>query len=197
MGGEKSFSISSTYCATGSPPRGRGKDFHELHGVLLAGITPAWAGKSLTGSETAAYCRDHPRMGGEKAPQGQRLNLILGSPPHGRGKGQGAFDCCFLERITPAWAGKRSDTRKPEAMHKDHPRMGGEKPSFLVVFSRRLGSPPHGRGKAGCATRGRLWPGITPAWAGKRVPPVYDPSAPGDHPRMGGEKRPSWSYGAC
>ena len=86
MGGEKSFSISSTYCATGSPPRGRGKDFHELHGVLLAGITPAWAGKSLTGSETAAYCRDHPRVGGEKSLLFAASRASVGSPPRWRGK---------------------------------------------------------------------------------------------------------------
>ena len=46
MGGEKFVDESHFYKNLGSPPHGRGKDFHELHGVLLAGITPAWAGKS-------------------------------------------------------------------------------------------------------------------------------------------------------
>ena len=46
MGGEKSFSISSTYCATGSPPHGRGKGGPRAHAGRLCGITPAWAGKS-------------------------------------------------------------------------------------------------------------------------------------------------------
>ena len=50
MGGEKKRADGLYIDPTGSPPHGRGKDFHELHGVLLAGITPAWAGKR-------AYCR--------------------------------------------------------------------------------------------------------------------------------------------
>ena len=45
VGGEKFVDESHFYKNLGSPPRWRGKDFHELHGVLLAGITPAWAGK--------------------------------------------------------------------------------------------------------------------------------------------------------
>ena len=197
MGGEKSFSISSTYCATGSPPRGRGKVCALGSCCLAHGITPAWAGKSLTGSETAAYCRDHPRMGGEKAPQGQRLNLILGSPPHGRGKGQGAFDCCFLERITPAWAGKRSDTRKPEAMHKDHPRMGGEKPSLPVVVLTEIGSPPRRRGKEYLGGGRYHVNRITPAQAGKRPLIVSVEVVHEDHPRAGGEKSSGLNELSC
>ena len=49
-------------------------------------------------------------MGGEKAPQGQRLNLILGSPPHGRGKEVKDLREAIQLRITPAWAGKRAET---------------------------------------------------------------------------------------
>ena len=66
-------------------------------------------------------------MGGEKAPQGQRLNLILGSPPHGRGKVRSVPLRPRAIRITPAWAGKRGWMRATEITRKDHPRMGGEK----------------------------------------------------------------------
>ena len=66
VGGEKRQKSPPRPARQGSPPHGRGKDFHELHGVLLAGITPAWAGKRAGGAMKSPRNRDHPRMGGEK-----------------------------------------------------------------------------------------------------------------------------------
>ena len=66
--------------------------------------------------------------------------------------------------------------------------MGGEKARQGSGLYLRLGSPPHGRGKAGHLRRQVFHLGITPAWAGKsrqcgcQVPDGWD------HPRMGGEK---------
>ena len=91
----------------GSPPRRRGKGIQLTHKGLLDGITPAWAGKRALCWNGVYTHRDHPRVGGEKAPQGQRLNLILGSPPRGRGKEHYAGTEYTPIGITPAWAGKR------------------------------------------------------------------------------------------
>ena len=44
------------------------------------------------------------------------------------------------------------------------------------------------RGKEPDTIITELTDGITPAYAGKRVPRVYGPSVPGDHPRVCGEK---------
>ena len=74
--------------------------------------------------------------------------VLLGSPPHVRGKA----------------AVIGSD----KLSHKDHPRMCGEKPRAYLVMSMLWGSPPHVRGKV-LPDRGRvLGVGITPAYAGKR-----------------------------
>ena len=147
VGGEKLSQLAMGLVAQGSPPRERGKGHAALAGVLVgritparrgkaalaniapnpARITPAWAGKRTASRLTQKSGRDHPRMGGEKAAYLRAVCGPKGSPPHGRGKGQGALDCRFLERITPAWAGKSGRFY------------------FLPVWQR--GSPPRGRGK--------------------------------------------------
>ena len=109
VGGEKMSVWVLVRLWAGSPPRGRGK----VRCVPLphdqAGITPAWAGKSLQRSQTMKIFRDHPRVGGEKSFIHSWLSVGTGSPPRGRGKAQ--MDLSNLEqlRITPAWAGKSSD----------------------------------------------------------------------------------------
>ena len=148
-------------------------------------------------------------MGGEKARQGSGLYLILGSPPHGRGKAApvvraGVFSCgspprgrgkvisalslVNWSRITPAWAGKSCFSRFKMPQRGDHPRVGGEKTLPAGVMVHVPGSPPRGRGKAHLLNK--IFPAIriTPAWAGKSLC-VLSPHPLGqDHPRVGGEK---------
>ena len=66
MGGEKPRRGSGLNLRLGSPPHGRGKVFayHLRH--TGAGITPAWAGKSIWPIPHKSFNQDHPRMGGEK-----------------------------------------------------------------------------------------------------------------------------------
>ena len=54
MGGEKILVLETPLHYTGSPPHGRGKAAHELRTLPRAGITPAWAGKSLAFSSSAS-----------------------------------------------------------------------------------------------------------------------------------------------
>ena len=56
------------------------------------------------------------------------------------------------------------------------------------IFVFAIGSPPRVRGKEVGVDGAVGVVGITPAYAGKRVPRVYGPSVPGDHPRVCGEK---------
>ena len=69
-------------------------------------ITPAHAGKSqnLDGDESQA--QDHPRTCGEKQLFRIFLCLLLGSPPHMRGKVRVISTNSADARITPAHAGK-------------------------------------------------------------------------------------------
>ena len=133
------------------------------------GITPAHAGKRASIAATVISFKDHPRTCGEKKYSCTSRTSVLGSPPHMRGKVILLPSTPRANRITPAHAGKSILGRHLSFHVGDHPRTCGEKPSFLVVFSRRLGSPPHMRGKAIC-----------------RAPQMMKKQ---DHPRTCGEKK--------
>ena len=150
MGGEKAANFLAVCGPRGSPPHGRGKG-PALHcSSPVPGITPAWAGKRALQAGAGYPAGDHPRMGGEKLagaaavtqrqgspPHGRGKGPHLqktavrggGSPPHGRGKARGVLYSVCKERITPAWAEKRSTICPTRPFTEDHPRMGGEKQS--------------------------------------------------------------------
>ena len=149
VGGEKLVFHVGQRGQRGSPPRGRGKVFDPY--FLEYGS------------------KDHPRVGGEKLLQFALPLLLTGSPPRGRGKGRPPCTVQTIQRITPAWAGKRRNRGCCAAGKGDHPRVGGEKPPPLEREALYLGSPPRGRGKVRkCADRS-CSRRITPAWAGKRL----------------------------
>ena len=86
VGGEKTDKATKSLFASGSPPRGRGKVRAGVRPTAAAGITPAWAGKSLHFSHFLGGGKDHPRVGGEKPLVFSRFYYLMGSPPRGRGK---------------------------------------------------------------------------------------------------------------
>ena len=167
MGGEKISLLLAASALSGSPPHGRGKATPRCILQQLRGITPAWAGKSRWCARGLTRAQDHPRMGGEKRSQACPLRYCAGSPPHGRGKGYAGVKGRSPFRITPAWAGKSHKLITLCCVHRDHPRMGGEKAAQRLLSHSDPGSPPHGRGKAVKDKAGHLPAGITPAWAGK------------------------------
>ena len=114
---------------------------------------------------------------------------VCGSPPRGRGKVAGAACRDLLGGITPAWAGKRRCTAACNRLCWDHPRVGGEKIDSLPHRALYLGSPPRGRGKDLVRFYPLCFPGITPAWAGKRYDQLGRRAEGQDHPRVGGEKQ--------
>ena len=141
------------------------------------GITPARAGK-----------RDASLLL-EKLP--------YGSPPRGQGKVLAAGLHNLIDRITPAWAGKRGPGPVKLGRSRDHPRVGGEKSDPGVVTNSIKGSPPRGRGKAAAFAFASCCFGITPAWAGKSCPEWRGMLRSGDHPRVGGEKCVSGTWLKC
>ena len=188
MGGEKVGKCVQRGRHRGSPPRGRGKVHRCQIGPWLLGITPAWAGKSLSRSATVRSDKDHPRVGGEKLSVCGGICAGLGSPPRGRGKVPPCQFGYIWLGITPAWAGKRAQFERPPPLTQDHPRVGGEKRQIPYWKLRGRGSPPRGRGKDGPVPGAGSGDGITPAWAGKRRCLQEPPPSCGDHPRVGGEK---------
>ena len=106
VGGEKQTLGSTGHDKPGSPPRGRGKVAGGVIIGVLLGITPAWAGKSVTGFHQDDLEEDHPRVGGEKHKAMASGSLQEGSPPRGRGKDAEGSGLHRRTGITPAWAGK-------------------------------------------------------------------------------------------
>ena len=90
--------------------------------------------------------------------------------------------------ITPAYTGKRIKLRKRHSICGDHPRVCEEKNFLLLMTSRRSGSPPRMRGKAGLSHGCLVLVGITPACAGKRRRTFAPNVCQGDHPCVCGEK---------
>ena len=125
--GEKPNVAAITSVFRGSPPPMRGKENPDRKMPALWGITPAYAGKSVTFWLQNREIQDHPRLCGEKPQTAVLFLRRSGSPPPMRGKGRVAYKPRFTARITPAYAGK----------------------SFwsTSTFGVALGSPPPMRGK--------------------------------------------------
>lgn len=116
----------------------------------------------------------------------------------------------FLNRITPAYAGKRFGMRSPTKKKTDHPRVCGEKVPCPQTETCRCGAPPHMRGtvlfcvipvgmpphgspppvrgKGGRVTFTLILSGSTPAYARKRSATKPRRTKRTDHPRPCGEK---------
>lgn len=163
MGGEKKVLMTRARCSRGSPPHGRGKDICRHTFAMVAGITPARAGKRQTAAMPRTMTRDHPRVGGEKSCSRSIIMRRKGSPPHGRGKEGAQLAEKTGIRITPAWAGKSGSGLLFHRVWWEHPRVGGEKAKIQLRTAKRRGSPPHGRGKVHSVFKVRKHHRITPA----------------------------------
>ena len=153
----------------GSPPRMRGKA--SRGGLILKddGITPAYAGKSIQTFQFVQYHRDHPRVCGEKLSISSAHISQTGSPPRMRGKARMILIHVNGERITPAYAGKRTPKWPCFPRKWDHPRVCGEKLANSGASIYNAGSPPRMRGKVITYQLTPERSGITPAYAGKSV----------------------------
>ena len=90
----------------------RGKDDLTCFAMDFPRITPAYAGKSFATIRSEAPFRDHPRLCGEKENPFDLKNYSKGSPPPMRGKASKNGRGQMIERITPAYAGKRAGTMR-------------------------------------------------------------------------------------
>ena len=166
----------------------RGKERQLVKLFPLLGITPAYAGKSIYDCMIVRSVWDHPRVCGEKCSFPKKVYSEWGSPPRMRGKVRTRISDKTAQRITPAYAGKRSGGWNVGTLAEDHPRVCGEKCGPCFAPPPRRGSPPRMRGKA----IGHLFVDhdqrITPAYAGKSI--LVSTACIGcqDHPRVCGEK---------
>ena len=65
--GEKFSNCDEKTTCVGSPPPMRGKGSSVILDCVISGITPAYAGKSITEIFQKDVNKDHPRLCGEKA----------------------------------------------------------------------------------------------------------------------------------
>ena len=105
-----------------------------------------------------------------------------------RGKGRRVEKNKNGGRITPAYAGKSSNTQHNFFPRWDHPRLCGEKPRTSNSKLVTVGSPPPMRGKVLRKANGKPHRGITPAYAGKSYTLQRSFGRLRDHPRLCGEK---------
>ena len=172
----------------GSPPHTRGKVYTLAYDYGEVRITPAHAGKS-TYFLAFCYCvRDHPRTRGEKMFSSVLYVLLMGSPPHTRGKVPPADMTISPGRITPAHAGKSACIDWYSGQSWDHPRTRGEKLILCLHLFNIKGSPPHTRGKVVFVSGVTVQRRITPAHAGKSDNATKTKPYNKDHPRTRGEK---------
>ena len=100
----------------GSPPPMRGKVLTFVKIVASARITPAYAGKRKFAFAPAVQIKDHPRLCGEKKVVDVIDRLVKGSPPPMRGKVEIRVVSVLFVGITPAYAGKRLNSRRVEVV---------------------------------------------------------------------------------
>ena len=165
----------------------RGKLESALSDSVVAGITPAGAGKTHQIPIFPFYRWDHPRRCGENISVYNIKRNQIGSPPQVRGKPLLSESTTYSPRITPAGAGKTFINGEKRCMKWDHPRRCGENQQLLFTMVNKIGSPPQVRGK-----RKRILPfsrtyRITPAGAGKTQCHYFARKRNGDHPRRCGE----------
>ena len=126
------------------------------------------------------------------------LLLLVGSPPHTRGKESSRSAQYRRQGITPAHAGKRTDFFLSLSCPEDHPRTRGEKLLLEGSYLAFRGSPPHTRGKGNECIKTTHQLGITPAHAGKSRDRCFNGIPRWDHPRTRGEKLCGYNhYSLC
>ena len=131
----------------GSPPQVRGKRFVQLSSAQDARITPAGAGKTAQECQCRKPLEDHPRRCGENKTIFRTYHVNPGSPPQVRGKPYSIGIPGFVQRITPAGAGKTADCDRCKCDSRDHPRRCGENTACRCGALGSSGSPPQVRGK--------------------------------------------------
>ena len=124
--GENDSSKLESAVYEGSPPRVRGKPYETIVLARDKRITPACAGKTIDACDACSAIGDHPRVCGENSSVRNWRSQLQGSPPRVRGKLKGKIFFIAMCGITPACAGKTSETGKGSGGSGDHPRVCGE-----------------------------------------------------------------------
>ena len=166
MCGEHHGSRAGSSLVLGSSPHVRGARRRWGRFRCPRGIIPACAGSTRAKRTGTPYRRDHPRMCGEHILRGLQFRGLQGSSPHVRGAPQDDLTTSIMTGIIPACAGSTCATPQTYNRQRDHPRMCGEHPLWLLEHDLNVGSSPHVRGALAQGPVVGVHRGIIPACAG-------------------------------
>ena len=141
-----------------------------------------------------SFNRDHPRVCGKDRVLEFYPFVLWGSPPRMRERHFIIFIRVHRNRITPAYAGKTSQTEKLDTLIRDHPRVCGKDSFRASVCLFAAGSPPRMRERRRVLSVRRRFGGITPAYAGKTLVVGGVDILGGDHPRVCGKDEPVCAF---
>ena len=133
--------------AAGSSPLTRGKPRPVVLARALAGLIPAHAGKTISGTGTGFQHPAHPRSRGENVGAGRPDRHAAGSSPLTRGKPFNPVSLIFHARLIPAHAGKTPHVMGLIGAGRAHPRSRGENTADDALTAQPAGSSPLTRGK--------------------------------------------------
>ena len=192
----------------GSSPLTRGKPAYANGGIWDAGLIPAHAGKTQSGSRRLRARAAHPRSRGEnaqlpgvsapglglipahagKTDRTQRRSCVeRGSSPLTRGKHLAPQLFLLGHRLIPAHAGKTQRVSLNRSEMWAHPRSRGENPPQGSFIFHDWGSSPLTRGKQLPAEQASSPLRLIPAHAGKTAVRRGQPRPSWAHPRSRGE----------
>ena len=165
--GEHSGQSDALSRSKGSSPRMRGAPATEQWKLSQAGIIPAYAGSTPSGTTAPTARWDHPRVCGEHMLWESSAMAQAGSSPRMRGA--------------------RADMQRQGRGKRDHPRVCGEHRCKPSCAWRSLGSSPRMRGALISIMCEWKSFGIIPAYAGSTGCPQPRRAGRRDHPRVCGE----------
>ena len=110
--GDHYTKLDTIIAGIGSPPLMRGPRSRLIAIVLVAGITPAYAGTTFISDDVRRLPRDHPRLCGDHPGYAGGVHSTRGSPPLMRGPHIHPPHIEHCLRITPAYAGTTWDRPK-------------------------------------------------------------------------------------
>ena len=145
--GENGYTPGRDIYHFGSSPLTRGKQRHCLDNVVVGGLIPAHAGKTLTRRASHDRQRAHPRSRGENSMSEARIHTRSGSSPLTRGKHTLVVVDEDGQRLIPAHAGKTYCEMSSYRSCAAHPRSRGENGRMLSRHMLIIGSSPLTRGK--------------------------------------------------
>ena len=118
---------------SGSPPLTRERRSRAISIKTNNGITPAYAGKTLSLGAIIGCPKDHPRLRGKDGIMFHAGMLDLGSPPLTRERQLVPKQYEFAPGITPAYAGKTANHLADLPVQQDHPRLRGKDKIFSAI----------------------------------------------------------------